>query len=168
MPCRGSDGKLRCSFPPLPPPLEIASRFPHSHSLDDEDACPIQLHNRKEPSGHSTPILQAHPSMRICWHGNRKLCATAPSQKAKAQHGRMSLLSSRAGRGAAGHRDPVLNGAENARERSSSSHRQSPPLVSQPGEPVRRVAREPSSRKAGDILKAEPSVLPVLASAARQ
>jgi DNA replication protein DnaC len=27
--------KRRVRFPPFPPPLEIASRFPHSHSFDD-------------------------------------------------------------------------------------------------------------------------------------
>ena len=63
--CRNSRKLLR-SFPPLPPPLEIAARFPHSHSFDYGDLQTHPTQNRKEPSGHSTPILQAHPSMRKC------------------------------------------------------------------------------------------------------
>src|SRR5579883_687809 len=71
MPGRGSRGKLLRSFPPLPPPLEIAARFPHSHSFDDDDPETPATQNRKEPSGPLTPILQAHPSMRI-WYWRRK------------------------------------------------------------------------------------------------
>ena len=63
--CRNSRKLLR-SFPPLPPPLEIAARFPHSHSFDYGDLQTHPTQNRKEPSGHSTLILQAHPSMRKC------------------------------------------------------------------------------------------------------
>jgi hypothetical protein len=67
MPGGGSRGKLLRSFPPLPPPLEIAARFPHSHSFGYGDIQTHPTENRKEPSGHSTLILQAHPSMRKCW-----------------------------------------------------------------------------------------------------
>ena len=35
MPVRGKPGKPKPGFPPFPPPLEIAPRFPHSHSFDD-------------------------------------------------------------------------------------------------------------------------------------
>ena len=35
MPGGGKRGKPNCGFPPFPPPLEIATRFPHSHSPDD-------------------------------------------------------------------------------------------------------------------------------------
>ena len=35
MTVRGKPGKPKSGFPPFPPPLEIASRFPHSHSFDD-------------------------------------------------------------------------------------------------------------------------------------
>jgi len=63
--CRNSRKLLR-SFPPLPPPLEIAARFPHSHSFDYGDLQTHPTQDRKEPGGHSTLILQAHPSMRKC------------------------------------------------------------------------------------------------------
>ena len=45
---RGSHGKPRGGFPPLPPPLEIAARFPHSHRLDDEMNCYL-ITDGKEP-----------------------------------------------------------------------------------------------------------------------
>jgi hypothetical protein len=32
----GKPGKPNAGFPSFPPPLEIASRFPHSHSFDDD------------------------------------------------------------------------------------------------------------------------------------
>ena len=32
MTVRGKPGKPKAGFPPFPPPLEIAARFPHSHS----------------------------------------------------------------------------------------------------------------------------------------
>ena len=35
MTVRGKPGKPKAGFPLFPPPLEIASRFPHSHSFDD-------------------------------------------------------------------------------------------------------------------------------------
>jgi hypothetical protein len=66
--CRNSRKLLR-SFPPLPPPLEIAARFPHSHSFDYGDLQTHPTQDRKEPGGHSTLILQAHPSMRKCCFG---------------------------------------------------------------------------------------------------
>ena len=48
---RGKRGKPKAGFPLFPPPLEIATRFPHSHSLDDDLA--FALHNFKERSpGH--------------------------------------------------------------------------------------------------------------------
>src|ERR1019366_3371133 len=31
----GKPGKPKSGFPPFPPPLEIALRFPHSHSFND-------------------------------------------------------------------------------------------------------------------------------------
>jgi hypothetical protein len=79
MPGRGSRGKLLRSFPPLPPPLEIAARLPHSHSSDDETYT-YPTENRKETSGHSTPILQAHSSVRI-WPGSRALAPTTPTSR---------------------------------------------------------------------------------------
>jgi hypothetical protein len=36
MPDGGHRGKPTPGFPPCPPPLEIATRFPHSHSLGDD------------------------------------------------------------------------------------------------------------------------------------
>ena len=47
---RHSMEKLRCSFSPLPPPLEIATRFPHSHSFDFGTYTQASR-NGKEPSG---------------------------------------------------------------------------------------------------------------------
>jgi len=35
MPDRGRCGKPTAGFPQRPPPLEIATRFPHSHRPDD-------------------------------------------------------------------------------------------------------------------------------------
>ena len=35
MTVRGKPGKPKAGFPPFPPPLEIAARFPHSHRFDD-------------------------------------------------------------------------------------------------------------------------------------
>ena len=47
----GKRGKPKAGFPLFPPPLEIATRFPHSHSLADDLA--FALHNFKERSpGH--------------------------------------------------------------------------------------------------------------------
>ena len=43
MTVRGKGGKPTPSFPPFPPPLEIATRFPHSHSA----AC-FSLHQREK------------------------------------------------------------------------------------------------------------------------
>ena len=40
---RGKRGKPKTGFPPFPPPLEIAPRFPHSHRLDYEFLFPNQL-----------------------------------------------------------------------------------------------------------------------------
>src|SRR5580700_8660642 len=34
MTVRGKPGKPKTGFPPFPPPLEIAARFPHSHRFD--------------------------------------------------------------------------------------------------------------------------------------
>ena len=45
---RGSPGKPQDGFPPLPPPLEIATRFPHSPRLDDELHIVLKT-NGKEP-----------------------------------------------------------------------------------------------------------------------
>jgi hypothetical protein len=35
MPARGKPGNPTPGFPPFPPPLEIAARFPHFHTHDD-------------------------------------------------------------------------------------------------------------------------------------
>ena len=46
----GKRGKPKAGgFPRFPTPLEIAPRFPHSHSPDD-DSLPFLTHPRKEPS----------------------------------------------------------------------------------------------------------------------
>lgn len=48
MTARGSHGKPQDGFRPLPPPLEIAARFPHSHRLDDGLHIVLKT-NGKEP-----------------------------------------------------------------------------------------------------------------------
>jgi putative transposase len=40
MPARGKPGNPTAGFPPFPPPLEIALRFPHSHTHDDSSYNP--------------------------------------------------------------------------------------------------------------------------------
>ena len=50
---RGKRGKPKSGFPLFPPPLEIATRFPHSHRPDDDvsisDPEPPIPNRRKEP-----------------------------------------------------------------------------------------------------------------------
>ena len=40
MPAGGKPGNPKAGFPPFPPSLEIAERFPHSHRLDDSSYNP--------------------------------------------------------------------------------------------------------------------------------
>jgi hypothetical protein len=55
MPGRGSRGKPPGGFPPLPPPLEIAARFPHSHSHDQSDPI-LRNQKRKETQLRLDPV----------------------------------------------------------------------------------------------------------------
>jgi len=63
----GKRGKPNPGFPRFPQPLEIAARFPHSHSPDYQSFM-LQKHPKKgDPAADRfTPRLQAHCSMRIC------------------------------------------------------------------------------------------------------
>src|SRR5436305_12312388 len=88
---RGRRGKPTPGFPPRPPPLEIAARFPHSHSRDDSGkvesqrqashfptAVPVPLPNlkRKNKGGLAAGAmlhLQAHSSIRKCSGENAEL-----------------------------------------------------------------------------------------------
>ena len=65
---RGSRGKPQGGFPPLPPPLEIAARFPHSHRLDDERLCFLKNPKKGAPGTHQPDsFLQAHPWIGKCF-----------------------------------------------------------------------------------------------------
>jgi hypothetical protein len=46
MPGHGRGGKPKAGFPPRPQPLEIAARFPHSHSRDERGSC-FRISNQK-------------------------------------------------------------------------------------------------------------------------
>jgi hypothetical protein len=61
---RGKRGKPTTGFPLFSPPLEIAMRFPHSHSLYDGPVL-YKLKSTERTPVRSAP-LQAHPSMRKC------------------------------------------------------------------------------------------------------
>jgi hypothetical protein len=52
MPARGKPGKPEAGFPPFPPALEIASRFPHSHIFDEG----YTLINKQQPHGIATNV----------------------------------------------------------------------------------------------------------------
>ena len=46
MPDRGKPGNPTPGFPPFPPSLEIAARFPHSHTHDDSLIINRETQNR--------------------------------------------------------------------------------------------------------------------------
>jgi hypothetical protein len=60
---RGSPGKPQSGFPPLPPPLEIASRFPHSHSREYD----YLFRNLQKGAPARRFTLQAHPCIGKCY-----------------------------------------------------------------------------------------------------
>jgi len=51
-----SEGNQRQVFLLFPPPLEIARRFPHSHSLDDDPFFALHKLNERSPSHHLIPL----------------------------------------------------------------------------------------------------------------
>ena len=53
---RGKRGKPKAGFPLFPPPLEIATRFPHSHSLDDDLAFALHNFRERSPGHHLNPL----------------------------------------------------------------------------------------------------------------
>src|SRR6202035_1134499 len=55
MTVRGKPGKPKTGFPPFPPPLEIAARFPHSHRFDSSS----YIRRRR------TLVRQKPPHLRI-------------------------------------------------------------------------------------------------------
>jgi hypothetical protein len=55
MPGRGKRGKPRSGFPPFPPPLEIAPRFPHSHRLDGDAVSSGLNPKERSPAHHHAP-----------------------------------------------------------------------------------------------------------------
>ena len=52
----GNEENQKTGFPRFPTPLEIAPRFPHSHSPDD-DSLPFLTNPRKEPSDSVLPCF---------------------------------------------------------------------------------------------------------------
>ena len=66
----GKSGKPNTGFPLFPQSLEIAARFPHSHSRGDDSLIAISKNKpRKEALTEycSASAVQAHSSMRKCY-----------------------------------------------------------------------------------------------------
>src|ERR1700685_2452579 len=61
MTVRGKPGKPKTGFPPFPPPLEIAARFPHSHRFDSSS----YIRRRRIYKETTNLVRQKPPHLRI-------------------------------------------------------------------------------------------------------
>jgi len=51
----------------FPPPLEIAPRFPHSHSLDDDSFFALHKLNERSPSHYLIPLGSSFDEKMLCY-----------------------------------------------------------------------------------------------------
>src|ERR1700693_2207522 len=95
MPARGKPGNPTAGFPLFPPSLEIAARFPHSHTHDDSSYNPYRDSEPTPQKCYPCPRIEVLPMFPVGQNRFRATTAGGGALGAARDNGFMFLVARR-------------------------------------------------------------------------